>query len=254
MTSSAASADLASASNAPACEPSPSARSIPTVEPSCDGTGQMSRSGPTFEPYGQLTFLPSISSAAASPARTSARQERAQELQALVRGYGASTPELLARYDPATSSWRTSQLCLDGELSEFSEIWPRSGTMRNGTAYQLPPLVRLTDEIGSGLWPTPTIDGNYNRKGASATSGDGLATAVQMWPTPTSRDWKHGSAAQFHKPRTEQLNDRIAFTDGGSLNPTWVEWLMGFPLGWTVCAPSATPSSRKSPKSSGGQS
>ena len=41
---------------------------------------------------------------------------------------------------------------------------------------------------------------------------------------------------------------------GGSLNPTWVEWLMGFPLGWTVCEPSATPSSRKSPKSSDGQS
>jgi hypothetical protein len=20
---------------------------------------------------------------------------------------------------------------------------------------------------------------------------------------------------------------------GGQLNPTWVEWLMGFPLGWT---------------------
>jgi DNA-cytosine methyltransferase len=36
----------------------------------------------------------------------------------------------------------------------------------------------------------------------------------------------------------------------GQLNPTWVEWLMGFPSGWTECEPSATPSSRKSPKSS----
>lgn len=23
------------------------------------------------------------------------------------------------------------------------------------------------------------------------------------------------------------------FEVGGKLNPTWVEWLMGFPLGWT---------------------
>ena len=72
------------------------------------------------------------------------------------RPMGQSTPELLARYDRATSSWRTSQLCLDGALSEFSETWPRSGTMRNGTAYQLPPLVPLTDATASGSWPTPS--------------------------------------------------------------------------------------------------
>ena len=28
------------------------------------------------------------------------------------------------------------------------------------------------------MWPTPTEHGNYNRKGASEKSGDGLATAV----------------------------------------------------------------------------
>lgn len=32
----------------------------------------------------------------------------------------------------------------------------------------------------------------------------------------------------------------------GQLNPTWVEWLMGFPPGWTDLGPSATRSSRKS--------
>jgi hypothetical protein len=62
-------------------------------------------------------------------------------------------------------------------------------------------------------WATPSICGNYNRKGASATSGDGLATQV-----------------------------------GGALNPTWVEWLMGFPLAWTALDASATPSCRKSRK------
>jgi hypothetical protein len=34
---------------------------------------------------------------------------------------------------------------------------------------------------------------------------------------------------------TRQLNDVVA--PGGSLNPTWVEWLMGWPLGWTDLKP-----------------
>ena len=54
-------------------------------------------------------------------------------------------------------------------------------------------------------WATPTVCGNYNRKGASKTSGDGLATQV-----------------------------------GGKLNPMWVEWLMGWPLGWTDLKPLET--------------
>jgi hypothetical protein len=32
----------------------------------------------------------------------------------------------------------------------------------------------------------------------------------------------------------------------GFANPQFVEWLMGFPLGWTDCAVSETPSSPKS--------
>jgi len=206
-----------------------------------------------------------ISSAAASLARTSVSPERARALQASAAAYGRSTPELLARYDPSTQSWRTSQLCLDGELSVFSETWPRSGLIVNGTAYQLPPLVRLTDATGSGSWPTPragektqgieaarayakaghrqpTVRNGKTRSGGTFdTTLTTAMLAVQMWPTPTADRY---SGLQSHGQNAIL----------GSLNPTWVEWLMGFPLGWTVCEPSATPSSRKSPKSSGGQS
>ena len=170
------------------------------------------------------------SSAAASPARTSARQERARALAASAAAYGRSTPELLARYDPATSLWRTSQLCLDGDLQQFSETWPRSGLTRSGTAYQLPPLVRLTDEIGSGLWPTPhgMCVPNARRAGPS---GNELGNAVNrsMWPTPVANNSKNnGSPSQFNR-NSLPLDAMV----GGSLNPTWVEWLQGFPLGWT---------------------
>lgn len=37
-------------------------------------------------------------------------------------------------------------------------------------------------------WPTPTVEGNNNRKGLSEKSGDGLATAVKNWPTPVAED------------------------------------------------------------------
>jgi len=89
-------------------------------------------------------------------------------------------------------------------------------------------LVPLTGATGSGLWPTPTVCGNYNRKGASKTSGDGLETTVKRWPTPCSRD--------DHGPRTGHTNggQDLPSEAGGRLNPTWVEWLMGFPLGWTL--------------------
>jgi len=124
-------------------------------------------------------------------------------------------------------------------------------------------------QMAAMMWPTPTVCGNYNQKGMSATSGDGLATAVKMWPTPCARDYKGsgktgqlrdsldyavepgatksksyatpqardfrtGSTQRWDDPeRSRNLNDQI----GGQLNPTWVEWLMGWPLGWTDLKP-----------------
>jgi hypothetical protein len=191
--------------------------------------------------------------------------ERARASAAAAAAYGRSTPELLGRFDPGTCLLRTSQLCLDGELSEFSEIWPRSGLMRNGTVYQLPPLVRLTDATGSGLWPTPRSNdndqGNDNRQAilaaGSSWKGQGrgatLHTMARLFPTPTGITntggaalCKWGGARSRAKLRTMVSSEEL----NGALNPTWVEWLMGFPLGWTVLEPSATPSSHKSRKSS----
>jgi len=69
----------------------------------------------------------------------------------------------------------------------------------------------------TGQWPTPTVSGNYNRASYKGRSGDGLATAVSC----------SLAASDTSKP--------------GSLNPAWVEWLMGFPDGWTDLDASATP-------------
>lgn len=139
---------------------------------------------------------------------------------------GPSSPESFASFNP-DGSWRKtcqgySQLMLDGSLEAFSETWPRAGMTRNGIAYQRQPSAPLTDETASGLWPTPTEDGNYNRGGAAMckSGGSGARAKLRTMTTP------------------QELN--------GALNPMWVEWLMGYPLGWTVCDHSATASSRRS--------
>jgi hypothetical protein len=82
-----------------------------------------------------------------------------------------------------------------------------------------------------------------------------LAQAVTMWPTPKARDWKDGASAGTFGRSSPDLGKLVGQSKAsGSLNPTWVEWLMGFPLGWTDCEHLATPSFRKSLKSSDGNS
>ena len=72
-----------------------------------------------------------------------------------------------------------------------------------------------------------------------------------MWPTPTSRDHKDtGDCANV--PVNALLGRAVGPSKAaGSLNPAWVEWLMGFPPGWTDLKPSEMPSSRKSSRKSG---
>jgi hypothetical protein len=94
------------------------------------------------------------------------------------------------------------------------------------------------------LYPTPTVRGNDNRKGSSVNSGDGLATFVkqQMFPAPTVNGSQNDSSLSRHTVNGRHSNPVNAVV-GGALNPAWVEWLMGFPLGWTELGGSASPTS-----------
>jgi hypothetical protein len=255
--------------------------------------GPTSPDGETCETLAPTICPAPIFSAAASPARTSATPESAPGWRVSVAAYGASSPALLASYDPATCSWRTSQRSLDGDLAMFSETWPRSGLMRNGIAYRLPPLVPRISGTGYSWWHTPTAhdahsisrsqDGWEKRKafrqaiGRNHIAPAGLHEQVQLreagmpmdlrlwpiprhsdaerggrgdliqavrgnpnshyklWPTATARDWRSGKASSTtHAKNSRPLNEVVAQGQAsGALNPMWVEWLMGFPLGWT---------------------
>lgn len=74
---------------------------------------------------------------------------------------GANTPESLAHFDPASSSWRTSQGCLFGGVVEFCATWPRSGTMRNGTCYPREPLALRT--YANEFLCLPTVTANESK-------------------------------------------------------------------------------------------
>jgi len=101
-------------------------------------------------------------------------------------------------------------------------------------------------------WPTPTA--SLGTKGGRVTPQKGReggtlieAVSARSFATPTARDWRSGKASEAtHEKNSRPLSEQV----GGSLNPTWVEWLMGFPLGWTDLGVSATPSCRRSRNSS----
>jgi len=208
------------------------------------------------------TELESMSSREDSPAKTSALQADKQALKASEVDCGVKSPVLLASYNPDTRSWKTSQTSLvataDDGLDEFLETWPRSGMTRNGIAYQLPRLAPTITEIGSGLsatkekfyWRTPDtgsggtpkaiFEGKTHRKNGNAIQIR-LSDQVKMWPTPSTRDYKGGyigGRIRNGKTSWDTLDVAVQHTDNqdkihGTLNPTWVEWLMGFPLDHT---------------------
>jgi hypothetical protein len=221
------------------------------------GFSRLSRFGMTCELLtgdhgaGLLTWF-----LAGFPARTSARRERARESTGSEADCGRRWGESLARWDRDSCSWRTHQFSLLGGLELFSETWPRWGMMRGGACWGLSMPVRRISGSGSGLWPTPRASENDQGSGADAMMegvsswkaqgrGATLTTAVkqQMWPTPMASEGRQGFQNRNNgkKGTQESLTTVIqrgrAQESGGALNPTWVEWLMGWPLGWTDLRP-----------------
>ena len=146
----------------------------------------------------------------------------------------------------------------------------------------------LNEEIAKQkrMYPTPKASGQENaetlikRKGEKAAAQHNLTANVQMYPTPSascqmdvvappetveknSSGWsvtRVGTGTKFGAKLNDVVNKvSQPIEPGGKLNPTFVEFLMGFPESWTNIEPteskvSATPSSHKSQESSDSQS
>ena len=217
-----------------------------------------SRSGMTFRPLTEdLGAAVLMWCRGVSRARTSALPAREQASTASDPACGDTWRGSLARFDPATSSWRTAQPSLLGDSDECSVTWPRSGMTAGGRCWELPTLGRRISGTGSGLWvPTPcAIDakpitgGNLyitetgtvrHTRPDGKSSNRGLAATVATWPTPTSISGHQiGRLDEWGGSRSREVMRALVTPQelGGSLNPTWVEWLMGWPLGWTDLKP-----------------
>lgn len=209
-----------------------------------------------------MEYPRSILSAEDSPAKMLVQQVK-ELVSLIVKGtlpapvFGESMPGLFASLSQDGSWQKTcagySQSLLPGfggEDSElFCETWPKWGIVLDGHAMELPMLERHTNESEFSLWPTASVCGNYNRKGASATSGDGLDTAVKKihsvnlsqavnWPTPRAREGNSGSygCASIERNADRNYLDGVVIKKEekpGNLNADWVELLMGLPIGWT---------------------
>ena len=117
--------------------------------------------------------------------------------------------------------------------------------------------ISINDQVAHPnlMWPTPraskAMSENIENIKQRGTDKARLEERVaKMWPTPTVNDSKNnGGPSQYRrkshgKPRGLDLNAKV----GGALNPTWVEWLMGYPAEYTDLKHWETLSSRKSRK------
>src|SRR5690606_23329842 len=98
-------------------------------------------------------------------------------------------------------------------------------------------------EIESGLWPTPVASDLGVRKKMYGQGGTALSLAASTWPTPTAHNAKEGGYPSEHGRNTATLTAQAAGgvpTQPMTLNPEWVEWLQGWPRGWSDLRPLGT--------------
>jgi hypothetical protein len=129
-------------------------------------------------------------------------------------------------------------------LTSFTKKWPTpkasaagpdlAKLARSATGVSLQTAVELERR-----WATPSAtDGTRGGTMTEKMTGQSLTQQVNTgtrYATPHARDFRTGQQERYENPdRSKNLNDQI----GGQLNPTWVEWLMGWPLGWTGCGAS----------------
>lgn len=221
--------------------------------------------GTTLRPYVPKCCRKSISSTGDFPAKTSRLRDMERACRESGAAYSLRSSGLLAIFDPDSYSWKTSQASLIEDSTEYVRKFPNYGMTLDGECYPLTTWGHRILEKDGFCLPTPTAQ-DYGSNGHGVREGKqkskpslGTMARKNLWPTPSARDWKGGKKdwskrKRNGKPRTlgdQTLPDRAS--PGGQLNPEFVEWLMGYRIGWTELNASVTPwyQSRRGRRSKG---
>ena len=181
----------------------------------------------------QTEFNFPISSQEVSPANRSRSQANKKE-QVTTDISGLKCFELSKSLPRGGLLERMSKALLTSKTAWSSRLcaltWKEKVTKSGRSIFQLQASVPRTDAKDSGLWRTP--DAHCDR-------GPSSEKRMKM---------------KLEKGMPISINDQVAYRgDRGSLNPTWVEWLMGYPEGYTDLKDWEILSSRKSRKKSAKQ-
>ena len=208
---------------------------------------RLSRYGMTYKPLTDILGEELLMSyLAAFHVKTLVPQEKAQELMENDQECGEKWLASFVKYDHDSSLWRTHQCSLLGDLDEFLETWPQWGLMRNGECWEqrtLEQTIRGTEFGSLERLPTPQAsDIKLKPTSASWKAKGGINYSLAnpeiqaKWPTPLSTENRANRVKRenHHNGLTQAV---LATQNGGQLNPMWVEWLMGWPLGWTDLKP-----------------
>jgi len=211
-----------------------------------------------FDPSEQQLSLPWTSSAVDFPARTFPLPASELALEVLAAACGLSSGALFLSF--SRSGWwlRTSPAERLRGLTQSLKGWESSGTRCYRFRFrQRMSVLRTRERAFSSLLPTLTAQSYGTNHGGAAgregkvreslqtmakrgsllptltRCGNMLSPSMQKWaahrllPTLCARDQKGPS------DRLREGSNNLPSALGGHLSPTFCEWLMGFPAGWT---------------------
>lgn len=176
-------------------------------------------SPPSTGSHGLASLMSSLED---SHARMSLPRELvAESKKAPDQAYGFSLEESSAKWDQDSCSWRTSQALLWGGVSElFSGPWTSWGMMRSGILYLPQMSGPLMSARGSGLLPTPSASEAFH-------GGKQYLRASETWEDCNCLTAKAIGMAYGLKGRQKKPSGKFI------LDPSFTEWLMGWPTGHT---------------------